>query len=154
MDAVLVINYTIDGIPMIFSGNEIADDSYFSMFSSPQHGRYFVGWQNALTDAGKRRMALLKKLSQLRSEHRAFFDGNTKWLDTSAEKDLVCFARECASEKFAVVVNTKNKPVSANVKIDTNGAKTLLEYGAKLECNGQNTTANLQAYGYIVVKLK
>lgn len=154
MDAVFVINYTIDGIPMIFSGNEIADDSYFSMFSSPKHGRYFVGWQNALTDDGKRRMALLKKLSQLRSEHRALYDGKTKWLQSSAEKDLVCFTRESGGEKFAVVVNTKNKPVSANICLDTNGAKTLVEYAAKLECSGQNTTAHLQGYGYIVVKLK
>ncbi len=154
MDAVFVINYTIDGIPMIFSGNEIADDSYFSMFSSPKHGRYFVGWQNALTDSGKRRMDLLKKLSQMKSQYRALYDGQTKWQQCSAAKDVLCFTRECRGEKIAVVVNTKNKPVSADIKLDTMGAKTLLEYAAKLDGNGQNTTAHLQAYGYVVVKLK
>ncbi len=154
MDAVMVINYTMDGIPMIFCGNEFADDTYLSMFSSPKHGRLEIGWENLNTEQGKRRMALLKKLSSLRMGNEALWNGQTKWLDTSAPESVIAFMRTCGKQNIAVFVNAKNAKVSFETSLDTQGAKTMLSSGAAIESKDGKTFAKLEPFGYAIVQLK
>ena len=150
----MVINYTMDGIPMIFCGNEFADDSYLSMFSSPKHGRLEIGWENLNTEQGKRRMALLKKLSSLRMGNEALWNGQTKWLDTSAPESVIAFMRTCGKQNIAVFVNTKNAKVSFETSLNTQGAKTMLSSGAAIESKDGKTLAKLEPFGYAIVQLK
>ena len=152
MDLVQVINYTIDGIPMVFCGNEFADDAYLSMFSSPKFGKMELAWENLNTAKGKARMALMKKLSELRMSNKALWKGKTAWLDNSAPDAVVSFVRTCDGEQIAVVANATNKAVEASVEIGTGSA--MLSRGAKLSADGGKTRVKLAPYAYAVVKLK
>ena len=154
MDAVMVINYTMDGVPMILCGNEFADDSYFSALSSQKHGGLEIGWENLNTEQGKRRMALLKKLSSLRMGNEALWNGQTKWLDTSAPESVIAFMRTCGKQNIAVFVNAKNAKVSFETSLDTQGAKTMLSSGAAIESKDGKTFAKLEPFGYAIVQLK
>lgn len=154
MDAVLVLNYTIDGVPMIFSGNEFADDTKISMFSSPQHGRYFVGWENLSTPRGQERMALLKKLAGLRTSHKALWDGKTQWLKNSDEKVVLSFKRSFGDEEIVVLINTKNSDATAYVDIDTKGFEVLLKYGVETDLKDGKTLAKFLPFGYAVLSKK
>ena len=154
MDAVMVINYTMDGVPMILCGNEFADDSYFSALSSQKHGGLEIGWENLNTEQGKRRMALLKKLSSLRMENEALWNGQTKWLDTSAPESVLAFMRTCGKQNIAIFVNAKNAGASFETSLDTRGAKTMLSSGAAIESKDGKTFAKLEPFGYAILQLK
>ena len=152
MDLVQVLNYTIDGIPMVFCGNEFADDAYLSMFSSPKFGKMELAWENLNTARGKARLALMKKLSELRMSNKALWKGKTTWLDNSAPDAVVSFVRTCDGEKIAVLANATNKPAEAVVEIEA--GSIMLSRGAELSANGGKTRAKLAPYAYAVVKLK
>lgn len=151
MDAVMVMNFTLDGIPFIYSGNEFADDAPMTIFSDRTHGRYFTEWANMFTEQGKRRMALVKKLIELRKDP-VFFDGKTRWLDNDNPDAVLSYARESEEGRALVVINVSDKCVSTIVDADFDGAAQLLSYGAKYESDRGATKLELQPKGYIVLR--
>ena len=154
MDAVQVLNFAIDGIPFVYNGNEIANDAYLSMFSSKEHGRYFVAWENALAENGKRRLALIKKLSDMRHEYSALSEGKTLWLDTSAPESVAVFVREAKGQKLLVAVNVKNSAAEAEISSEIEVGRELLSYGAKVEKTAKGLKISLSPYGYAVWEIK
>ena len=148
IDSVLVLNYTIDGIPMLWSGNEFVDDSRLSLFSTPKYGRLIVGWENLSTKCGQARMKLVKKLAEIRRANPALWKGATKWIDNTNEKSVISFTRKFENQEVLVVINTTNAPAEVEVKQCTKGMSELLKYG----CQADKNKFKLQPYGYIVLK--
>lgn len=67
-DCFYVYLFTVNGTPMLYCGEEIADLNAHNMFANKDHNRgYGVDWSNALLPHGKRRFALIKKLAALRT---------------------------------------------------------------------------------------
>lgn len=151
MDAVMVMNFTLDGIPFIYSGNEFADDAPMTIFSDRTHGRYFTEWANMFTEQGKRRMALVKKLIELRKDP-VFYDGKTRWLDNDKPDAVLSYTRESKEGAAFVVINASDKCVSTTVDADFGGSSELLSYGAKCESDNGKTKLELQPKGYIVLR--
>ena len=115
VDQVLVWMFTIDGVPMLFSGNEIADaDERHSMF-----GKTPMDWSQLDREPGKSRHAFVKRLAALRREHSAFTDVNGEegltWLDTTAKDSVTAFVRRNGRETILVVQNWTEKPVKCEV---------------------------------------
>ena len=124
VDQVLVWMFTIDGVPMLFSGNEIADaDERHSMF-----GKTPMDWSQLGREPGKSRHALVKRLAALRREHSAFTDVNGEdgltWLDTTAEDSVTAFVRRNGRETILVIQNWTEKPVKCNVSFSVPRRKT------------------------------
>ncbi|MBQ6137807.1 MAG: hypothetical protein IJI73_10610 [Kiritimatiellae bacterium] len=93
IDQVLVWMFTIDGVPMLFSGNELADaDERHSMF-----GRTPMDWSQLEREPGRGRHALVKRLAEIRRGIPAFTDLNgaegLSWLDTTAAGSVTAFVR-------------------------------------------------------------
>ena len=151
MDAVMVMNFTLDGIPFIYSGNEFADDAPMTIFSDRTHGRYFTEWANMFTEQGKRRMALVKKLIELRKDP-VFYDGKTRWLDNDKPDAVLSYTRESKEGAAFVAINASDKCVSMTVDADFGGSSELLSYGAKCESDNGKTKLELQPKGYIVLR--
>ena len=62
MDMILTMNYTIAGVPMVYSGNELADTARLSMFANRFHrGTYETTDRRAQGDAVEKRKSLIKK---------------------------------------------------------------------------------------------
>ena len=115
IDQVLVWMFTLDGVPLLFTGNEIADaDERHSMF-----GKTPMDWSQLAREPGKSRHAFVKRLAALRREHPAFTDVNGSdgltWLDTTAEDAVTAFVRRNGRETILVVQNWTRKPVKCTV---------------------------------------
>ena len=120
VDQVLVWMFTIDGVPLLFNGNEIADDDpRHSMF-----GRTPIDWSRLDGEAGKARRDLVRRLAALRAAHPVFtalngYEG-LAWLDVTAPREVTAFVRRMpGGETILVVQNWSGKEVEATVKLDT-----------------------------------
>lgn len=116
VDQVLVWMFTLDGVPMLFTGNEMADaDPRHSMF-----GKTPMEWSQLKTGVGRARHEFVRRLAQMRAAHPAFTDFNGKaglsWLDTSMPKAVTAFVRRAKDGRQVVVVqNWTNRAVEADV---------------------------------------
>lgn len=109
VDQVLVWMFTLDGVPMLFCGNEMADaDERHSMF-----GKTPMDWSQLDREPGRSRHAFVKRLAALRREHPALTAQNGKdglvWLDTTAPDRVAAFARRGGGETVLVVQNWSDK---------------------------------------------
>ncbi|MBR4172678.1 MAG: hypothetical protein IKR48_13590 [Kiritimatiellae bacterium] len=115
IEQVLVWMFTIDGVPMLFNGNEIADaDEKHSMF-----GKTPMDWSQLEREPGKTRHAFVQRLAALRREHSVFTGLNGKegltWLDTTAKDAVSAFVRRNGHETVIVVQNWTRKPATCKV---------------------------------------
>ena len=115
VDQVLVWMFTLDGVPMLFTGNELADaDVRHSMF-----GKTPMDWTQLEREPGKPRHAFVKRLAELRREHPAFtavngIDGLV-WLDTSVPDKVSAFVRRGKGETILVVQNWSGAEASCDI---------------------------------------
>ena len=115
VDQVLTWMFTIDGVPMLFTGNELADaDERHSMF-----GKTPMDWSQLMREPGASRHALVRCLARLRRTHLAFTAENGRdgliWLDTTALNSVSAFARRGGGETVIVVQNWTDKTVECSV---------------------------------------
>lgn len=115
VDQVIVWMFAIDGVPLLFDGNEFAE-------SNPNHsmfGKTPLEWATLETPVGKARHALVQKLAALRRTVGAFTAKNGRdgltWLDVSNEKDVTAFVRRDENETVLVVQNWRNRVVDTEV---------------------------------------
>lgn len=64
-EAVMVMNFLIDGVPLLYSGNEFAECRRHSIFRKADD-RLCMDWSAMDTPLGQKRLALTKKLCSLR----------------------------------------------------------------------------------------
>jgi len=144
-DAAMVMTFTIDGVPMIYNGQEVADTARHSIF-----GRLPVKWELGNTPVGKERFALFQKLIKTRLTEPSLLEGKVIWLDNDAPDAVISYARELNGQRIISVINLSGKPVSVKLK-DTSAqkAKPLLMAMAK---GNLRKGFNLKGYGYWVGK--
>lgn len=118
VDQILVWMFTLDGVPMLFTGNELADaDERHSMF-----GKTPMDWSQLDREPGKSRHALVRRLAEIRRTHSALtsvngVDGLT-WLDTTAPDSVSAFVRRGKGETVLVVQNWTDAETTCEVKFD------------------------------------
>ncbi len=154
MNAVFVFNFTIDGIPFIYNGNEIANDSHVSMFSNRKHGRHFIAWENAMTKNGRERFALIKNLSALKKSNPALYKGETTWVETSNPDRVVAFTRTCSEQKILVVVNFGKEKTDVTLPYSGADAKVLLQNGVEFTERNGKLKLSMYDFSYLVLQYK
>ena len=115
VDQVIVWLFTLDGVPLLFDGNEFAE-------ANPNHsmfGKTPLAWETLKSPVGEMRHALVKKLAELRRTIPAFTAKNGSegltWLDVTNAKDITAFVRRAAGETVLVVQNWRNREVETEV---------------------------------------
>lgn len=145
MELVSVMNYVIDGIPMVYCGNELADEARVSMFANRFHmGQYEVTDRNAVGDAVERRKDIMKKLNRFKAESAVLRDGKTMWHGTDSDFVLM-FDRILDSESITFVGNCCDK----EFETDFDGTGEILFSNNAHFDNGK---LKLSAYGYAVIR--
>lgn len=130
MEQIEVINYIMDGVPMVYCGNEIADTAYLSMFAN----RFFPGrfevtdWSGSDQPYAQRRQQVMRRLNALKAEHESLLHGETRWLDTDQPDRVIAFQRVYGEEGWTFVGNASAEPCTVNVPLSgsmvlTNGAE-------------------------------
>ncbi|HMC53986.1 MAG TPA: alpha-amylase family glycosyl hydrolase [Gemmatimonadaceae bacterium] len=110
--AAAALVFSLDGVPMLYNGQEAGDVTESGAPALFENMKVFWG------DAERRPeiVDLLKRLVALRREHAAFRQGQTVWLRNSDQDRVVTFLRRDGAEEFLVAVNLSNKPFSGTVE--------------------------------------
>ena len=116
--------FALDGIPMLFCGNEMADaDTRHSMF-----GKTPMDWTQLKREPGRSRFALVKALAAMRRDNPVFTDVNGAdglvWLDTSAPESVTAFVRRNGRDAAIVVQNWTDRSVTCDVSFNVPKAAT------------------------------
>lgn len=142
VDAALVVLFTLDGVPLLYNGQEVADTARHSIF-----GRLPINWDSAKTAAGQARFAFCQKLCALRHAERALTQGEVVWLENDAPNAVLSYLRTAGAEKILTVVNLSGKPVTVTLPALREKVEPLLADGAQSDAQGSYVLA---AYGYFV----
>ena len=124
IDQVLTWMFALDGVPLLFCGNEMADaDPRHSMF-----GKTPMDWSQLERDPGRSRHALVQELAAMRHAHPVFTDVNgdegLTWLDTSAPDSVSAFVRRNGRDTVLVVQNWTGDSVACDVSFDVPASET------------------------------
>lgn len=142
VEAALAALFTLDGMPLLYNGQEVADTARHSIF-----GRLPVDWANGETAAGQARVAFVQKLCALRKAEKALTRGGLTWLDNDAPEAVLSFRRGEGGGAVVAVINVTGQPVTVKV-VGADGAfAPLLAQG--VTGDAQNGF-RLAAYGYFV----
>jgi glycosidase len=148
--AMAIINFTIDGVPLLYNGQEIGDTSLQSIYA-----RFPVRWEGACLPKAAAKYALYKKLCELRHKDPALFEGQTVWLDNDQPDSVVSFLRRTDKCEILTVASLSNRKVKVEVTLpeDARGKYSmLLSDQAKLVPAAGKATLELGGSGYFVGK--
>ena len=113
VDALLVMDFMIDGIPFVFNGYEFADALEHSMFSNRFHTPHLaLDWGNFLTERGQKRFYLMQHLFRMRRECSALYTTDLEWVEHNAPDNVMAFIRPDKEDPLFVAINLTDKPVT------------------------------------------
>ena len=149
MEQIEVVNYLMDGIPMVYCGNELACEAHLNMFAN----RFYMG-EYEVTDRSKkdteerlRRPEIIKTLNKMKLENDLLEQGTTVWIDTTEPESVMAFKRVLNGKEIIFAGNTKNTRVTVDIKGISENKKCTL-------CNGEHkqegTEIVLAPYEYVV----
>ena len=107
-NAAFVLTFLRRGVPLLFNGNEIADNSLNTFFAAAEdvgRARKTVDWARALQPAGQKRMSLIRELSRLHHENPVFADGAQEWVTAGEALGTVAFVRRLGDRAVFVAAN-------------------------------------------------
>lgn len=152
VECALVINHTIDGVPFVFNGYEVASTCAACMFASRlSKGENAIEWSNLLLPEGKYRLAWMKRLNELHHQQEPIWKGSLRFPETTREKELFAFVREYEGKRLLTVANVSSQPVCAEVSIESAGMKELLAAGAAYRQEGPALCLTIGPKGYLVL---
>ncbi|MCQ2447108.1 MAG: hypothetical protein MJ141_09510, partial [Clostridia bacterium] len=104
MEAFIALTYTLNGVPFLWNGNEICDDS----MTKTMGNRYFPGtnainWAYAMTEKGRRRLKIVKTFNDLRKRHPELQASGVS-LYPSPE-NVICYKRKLEGGEIKVFIN-------------------------------------------------
>lgn len=124
-DAALAVIFTLNGVPFLYNGQEIADGRRHSIWGNRHYGKNLViDWAKALTPDGQGRLALIRELAQLRQKHPALTGGVTVKLDNDHPECVLSYLRKSAAETMRFAVNFGSETVT--VKLDGDARPLIL----------------------------
>ena len=151
MEQIEVINYLLDGIPMVYCGNELADSANHNMFANRFHmGKYETTDRRGLEklDYSIRRQEIMKRLNALKLESDILCYGSTVWVDNSAPEKVFSFSREYGGKKITFIGNISCEKAAFRFNTEP-GGRALFTNGAEKISDG---TIELEPRGYIVLE--
>ncbi len=124
-NAAFVLTFLRRGLPLIFNGNEIADNannSFFAPVEHPARAYKTVDWGRALQPAGQKRLALIRKLVQMRHEDPIWSEGAMEWVTDGEKNFIIGFIRSLGDRKVLVAANLTGKSADGGKLIGKLGA--------------------------------
>ena len=152
VETALLATFTIDGVPMLYNGQEAADAARHSIF-----GRAPIDWANADTPEGEARFEFCKGLCGMRHAERALTDGQVVWLENDRPEAVLSFLRRTSDEQILSVLNFTDSSIDVCITFPESreGAwSTLVGNGAKMDGDGSTCMLTLESFGYLVAKYK
>ncbi len=153
--AASVLDFTLDGIPFLYNGQEIDDPS-------PTSWRRIVPihWPNPDReideDSPARVQAVYKKLFHLRADEPAINSGSVVWVNNSQPDSVLSFLRKTEGSEVLVIINFSNRDIQVTLDLpvmDYSSVQNLLAPGKTwFQLYSGRVSSELGAFGYVVGK--
>ena len=143
VDAALVMNYTIDGIPFLYNGYEFSNTAPHSMYSNRFYGRMCTDWSKIQTKEGQKRLELVKALANLKHTEDALSFGDTLW--NTQNEGIVSYKRIYKNEEISVTVNLTDR----NFDVSLSESESVLLGNV---CKISENNISLPHKGYVITK--
>lgn len=121
-NAAFVLTFLRKGIPLVFNGNEIADNSLNSFFAPVEHparAAKTVDWARALQPAGQSRLTLIRRLVKMRHDDPIWRDGAMDWVTDGERNGIVAFTRTLGGRTMLVAANLTDRTADGGARIGT-----------------------------------
>ncbi len=151
--AASVLNFTLDGIPFLYNGQEINDPS-------PTSWRHVVPlrWPGSSPeekeDPANVTEAVYQHLFHLRTSEPAIAFGSVEWVNNSEPKSVLSFLRKSSGSEVLVIVNLSNRHLHITIDLpvmDYYVVDNLVGPGKTwFQLYSGRVSADLPAFGYIV----
>ncbi len=153
MEQILAINYLIDGIPMVYAGNELGDTSYHSMFANRFHRGKFEATDRAIAkeDYSIRRQQIVKTLNTMKKEWEILDKGDIVWLNNNNDEKIISFERSFEGKRIVFIGNLSKEDNSVVVeKVIPANMKVVLQSEVNPVIEGEKVS--LEAFDYVVLE--
>jgi len=153
--AASVLNFTLDGVPFLYNGQEVNDPSPTSWRrAAPIHWPFTEKHEDQ--DSPGAVLETYKKLFKLRNSEPAIYSGTVEWINNTEPDSVLSFLRKSPDSKVLVIVNLSNRNVHVTLDLpvmDYYVVDNLLGSGKRwFQLYSGRVSANLGAYEYIVGK--
>ncbi len=153
--ATSVLHFTMDGIPMLYNGQEIAD-------RVPTHwlAKAPIQWEEPGTagdgKALKETLEQYKRLLKARATHPEMTSGELIWINNSEPDSVLSYLRKKGNDEVLVILNLSNRKVNVSIDLpvmDYYAVENLLKDGKTwFELYSGRVSAKLAAYEAVVGK--
>jgi glycosidase len=142
--AFAALSFTIPGMPLIYSGQEVGLDKRLEFFEKDE-----INWENSteMTD-------FYSALINLKQENPALWNGTPggwiEFFETSSPEKLLAFKREKDDNSIVVIMNLSDEILEGTVDFDELGNFSNYFSGEEVELN-ENEMFNLNPWEYLVL---
>jgi glycosidase len=157
--ATSVLNFTLDGIPFLYNGQEIGDTT------PPQQQSHFaIRWEiwkpeerrTGLARPQTTKLRFYKQLVQMRRQEAALTAGELAWVTNSNPDGVVSFLRKAGNEEVLVLINLTNRPANVQVDVPASnyaGARDLVKnQPVAASLTPDKFSCRLGSFDYVVAK--
>ena len=154
-NAAFVLTFLRPGLPLVFNGNEIADNarnSFFAPVEHPSRCGAIVDWGRALQPDGQKRLALIRRLAKMRHEDPIWSEGDVTWVRDGEKAGVIAFVRTLGARRVLVAANLRGAAKSFRPSVAGVGLKSarLLEHEASVAPDG---SLALGPWGYVAIEI-
>ena len=110
--AIDALVFTMDGVPLLYNGQEAGDVTESG--APALFEKMPVFWQG--TERRPEFATFFAKVIPLRRDHAALREGAMEWLRNSDEDRVLTFVRRDAAEELLVAINVSNRPFAGTVE--------------------------------------
>lgn len=158
--ATSVLNFTLDGIPLLYNGEEVGDST-----APQQQSHVAIRWdiwkpetQRRTSIAGQQnaKLRVYKQLIQMRRDEAALTSDDLTWVNNSNQDGVVSFIRKKGNAEILVLINLTNRITKIQVEVpasDYAEARDLLKNRTlPASLTAGKFSCQLGAFDYVVAK--
>jgi hypothetical protein len=139
-----VLSATLDGMPLVYSGQEAGLDKRLEFFEKD-----LISWR-------PHRMAdLYRVLFNLKRENRSLWNGDAggkaRWIHSSNDRGVFAFLREKSGDRVLVVLNLTGEPQTVTLDGDAYAGDYQNAFSGEVVALGANAKFDLDAWGFEVM---
>lgn len=151
--AATVLNFTLDGVPFLYNGQEIADGTPTHWLTSAP-----IEWPRP-SDRNDRKaleetLAKYKRLFAIRNQHAALASGELIWLNNTEPDKVLSFLRRKGQDEIMVILNLSNRQTHVTMDLpvmDYSSVENLLGGGKTwFQLYSGRVSLDLGAYDVLV----
>jgi cyclomaltodextrinase len=125
--AASVLMFTLDGVPLLYNGQEIGSSTESGGNAMFEHVPIVWGFASSRPDF----FPFYRQLIQLRKSHLALQQGSVRWLPNSGEERILTYLRSSGDEEFLIAINYSSQPFQGSVDLVNSGNYREVHFDSK-----------------------